>query len=122
MTCAVECRTMYRPASLATATGATPSPGGGRVRQIAQLAVDPGGDDLRVGAERLARRRASLDHMLATCEGDTKLLAGHGGLLHGRNNWPKQLVTRCYRGADVSRARVWPRLAAAATIVATLGH
>ncbi len=57
--------------------------------QIAQFAVDPGGDDAGwqgtgLAGKGRARGRASLDHMLATCEGDTKLLAGHGVLLDGR--------------------------------------
>jgi hypothetical protein len=62
---------------------------GDLMSQVAQFAVDPGGDDTgchgtSFGRQGRARSRASLDHMLATCEGDTKLLAGHGVLLDGR--------------------------------------
>ena len=68
---------------------------GDLVRQVAELAVDPGGDDARLGAEGRARRRARLDHMLASGEGDTKLLAGHGGLLHGdEQNWLPDAIGR----------------------------
>ncbi len=45
-------------------------PVGHRPGQVAQLAVDPGGDDAGLGAEHGARRRARLDHMLASGEGD----------------------------------------------------
>ena len=64
------------------------------VSQVAQLTVDPGGDDARLGAEGRARRRARLDHMLASGEGDTKLLAGHGELLVSRNKWLPDAIGR----------------------------
>ena len=88
---------------------------GDLVSQVAQFAVDPGGDDAgrqggtgSFGGKGRARRRASLDHMLATCEGDTKLLAGHGVLLDGRidyrkNRLPDAIGTQPYRAREYSR-------------------
>jgi hypothetical protein len=55
---------------------------GQRGGQVAQVPVHPGGDNPRA-LDHGGGRRARLDHMLAACEGDTKLLAGHGGLLRG---------------------------------------
>ena len=55
-------------------TGSTTSPSASGVRQVAQLAVDPGGDDgAAVGLERLPGRRAGRHHTLASGEGDAQL-------------------------------------------------
>ena len=62
---------------------------GQRGGQVAQLAVDPRRDDRGPGPgrgrrlaepERVTRRSARVHHVLATGEGDVKLLGRHGGL------------------------------------------
>jgi hypothetical protein len=47
-------------------------------RQVAQVAVHPGGDG-RLAVERGGRRRAGFHHELASGEGDVKLVGRHGG-------------------------------------------
>ena len=80
-------------------------PVGQRPGQVAQLTVDLRGDEWPSGPQRRARRRARLDHMLASGEGDAKLRAGHGGLLRSGDG----LVTRCYRCAGLGPGGARPR-------------
>ena len=88
-------------------------PVGHLVGQVAQLAVDPGGDRGAVAAghrrtgrsQRRARRRARLDHMLASGEGDARLRAGHGGLLQGREGWYPMLPVPGVLGVQAGPAQ-----------------
>ena len=110
---------------------------GQRAGQVAQLAVDPGGDHgtcdhgacdhgaagAGLAFERRARRRASLDHMLASGEGDAKLLAGHGGLLHVEQNWlPDATGAGAPWGLAVSAERVSGHLDGLDGVVHSIGN
>ena len=55
---------MFRPSSEEISTGSTTSPSCELVREVPQLAVDPGGDDGALPGEELGGRRARRHHVL----------------------------------------------------------